>query len=59
MGAFVAGSQNPNDWNWCDTKNCGRDGGQPKHNITINMSSAVLSNGDCGQMNKNKTEIYS
>uniref|UniRef100_A0A914UQW4 C-type lectin domain-containing protein n=1 Tax=Plectus sambesii TaxID=2011161 RepID=A0A914UQW4_9BILA len=59
VGAFVSGSANAADWNWCDTKACGRDGGQAKHPITIDMSGATLGGGkkDCGEMKKNDPKI--
>uniref|UniRef100_A0A914XGW0 Uncharacterized protein n=1 Tax=Plectus sambesii TaxID=2011161 RepID=A0A914XGW0_9BILA len=59
VGAFVSGSRNLADWNWCDTKACGRDGGQAKHPITIDMSGASLSGGDenCGEMQKKDRKL--
>uniref|UniRef100_A0A914V8F4 C-type lectin domain-containing protein n=1 Tax=Plectus sambesii TaxID=2011161 RepID=A0A914V8F4_9BILA len=61
VGAFVSGSGNAADWNWCDTKACGRDGSQAKHPITIDMSGATLggANKDCGEMKKNDTKLMS
>uniref|UniRef100_A0A914WQK0 Uncharacterized protein n=1 Tax=Plectus sambesii TaxID=2011161 RepID=A0A914WQK0_9BILA len=59
VGAFVSGSGNAADWNWCDTKACGRDGGQTKHPITIDMNGTTLGGAkkDCGGMNKNDPKI--
>uniref|UniRef100_A0A914WKQ6 C-type lectin domain-containing protein n=1 Tax=Plectus sambesii TaxID=2011161 RepID=A0A914WKQ6_9BILA len=54
-GAFVRDSRNIDDWNWCDTKACGRDGGQAKHPITIDLSGVYINGGDknCGEIEKN------
>uniref|UniRef100_A0A914WJW3 C-type lectin domain-containing protein n=1 Tax=Plectus sambesii TaxID=2011161 RepID=A0A914WJW3_9BILA len=58
-GAFISGSGNATDWNWCDTKACGRNSSQTKHLITIDMSGATLGGvkKDCGGLNKNDPKI--
>uniref|UniRef100_A0A914WL89 Apple domain-containing protein n=1 Tax=Plectus sambesii TaxID=2011161 RepID=A0A914WL89_9BILA len=59
VGAFVSGSGNAADWNWCDTKACGRNSSQTKHPITIDMSGATVGGvkKDCGEMKKNDPKI--